>query len=412
MRKVVCCTLILTCICIAASAYAEPGDLKGIKLDPKDMAALSIMPTRIYTRSLANAPAGCGTVSPKAQIGTMASGSAKIKVAIDSAKPDADGPDLVRFDFAGKGKFDNKTTLPLKKKPSRGSYKLYTFGPAAIGGAKPAVISGSYVERGKTYRYISMSVTAAVQGSCKLGRKVCGIRIVDGNGNLQYGDGTKMTMKAGRVTGASRTGQMDADVILIDADNATFKKPTARALCGQLAEVGGKWYRLTVDAGGSKISAKMVNTATGKLVIPHDDWSVTLVGTKNVLSLRGGQDPVAVPPDSYVAAGYEERAKASGAPRPARLLCGQLVLYGRAKGKIFKIQPGKTMRLAIGSPLKVKATVTKKSGQVMFSSNVQDAGGMKVDSVLTSRGSRVPAPGIAVVSEQGKKVYDARLKYG
>lgn len=412
MRKVACCTLILTCICIAAAVQAAPGDLKGVKLDPKDMAALSISPTRMYTRSLANAPAGCGTVSPEAKVAAMTAGSTKIKVAVDSAKADADEPSVVRFDFSGKGKFDDTPTLPLKKKPSRGSYRIYEFGPAAIGGAKPAMISGSYVERGKTYRYISMSVTAAVQGSCTFGRKVCGVRVVDGNGNLQYGDGTKMTMKGGRVTNGSRTGRIGADVILIDADNETFKKPTTRALCGQLAEVGGKWYRVSVDADGSEISAASANIATGKLVIPHDDWSVTLVGTKNVLSLRGGKDPVAVPPDTYVAAGYEERAKASGAPRPARLLCGQLVMYGRAKGKVFEIEPGKTMNLAIGTPLKVKATVAKKSGQVMFSSNVQDAGGTKVDSVLTSRGSRVPPPGIAVVDEQGKKVYDARLKYG
>lgn len=70
------------------------------------------------------------------------------------------------------------------------------------------------------------------------------------------------------------------------------------------------------------------------------------------------------------------------------------------------------MALAIGTPLKAKAIVSKRSGSVMFSSNVLDAGGTKVDSILTSKGSRVPPPGVAVVNEQGKKVYDARLKYG
>lgn len=62
-------------------------------------------------KQFAKASEGMGTVNPKAVVATFQ--GTTIKAAIDSAKADAEHPDLLRLDFTGSGKFDNESVVPL-----------------------------------------------------------------------------------------------------------------------------------------------------------------------------------------------------------------------------------------------------------------------------------------------------------
>ena len=413
MRKPVFAALVSIGLA-AAAAGAEAGQLKFIEYSPQRAAVASAPPVPLYTRDFAQAPPACGTVNPKAKVATISVGSHTLKVAIDSAKPDAPDPDLVRFDFSGKGDFRSKPTVPLKTMGTSTSYRRYQIGPATLRVHRgettvPVFVAGGYFVRGTTYRYVYLMLGAAADGSCRFGDKVCGVRVIDGNANLQINDAVKISLKDGRVVGA-RSGRLGSDVVLIDTGGRAFGKSVVETPYGHRVRLDGKWYQVSIS-DDARISAAEVKVETGKIAIPHDSWSVTLVGTQHMVDLSGARDPVEVPAGRYVATSYREYVRTTESSRPAMVAAGRRVLYG-AKAAVFDVPAGRTTQLAIGSPLTASAGVSQRPGYVDFRALVMDAGGTEVDYVHGHGGRRPDAPTVTVLNAKNQRVYQGKMKYG
>jgi len=412
MRRTPVLTLALVCL-VTALAAAEVGQLKFVESQPKKSA--SPAPVPLYTRTFAVAAPDCGTVNPKAKVATVGSGGAvALKVAVDSAEAGAEEPDLIRFDFSGKGNFKDKPTLPLKKLASRSSYKRYQVGPGTLQVPRgeetaPVHVAGLYYVRGTTFRYLTMMLSVAAEGSCRFGDKVLGVRVIDANGNLRVSDTVKISLKDGKVMGAQR-GRLGSDMVLIDTDGETFRKKALEVPCGHRVRLGDTWYEVSVS-DDAKITAKEVKVATGKVRIPHDRWSMTLINAEHMLSLSGGRDPVEVPAGQYVATNYREYVGSPGASRPAMVAAGRRVLYG-AKSAVLTVEAGKTAEWAIGSPLTARAAVSQRSGTVHFRAEIKDAGGTDVDYVHGAKGARPQPPSVTVLNAGGEQVYQGKMKYG
>ena len=426
MRKPLCWAGILSWL-VAAPAWAAVGDLKPISIDPRKMAAAGFEPEPIYTRDVVGAPEGCGTVHPRARVATLAAPGLQVTVALDSAEADANHPDLVRFDFTGTCRFQGAPTVRLKRglseRTSRRSGLLrggeyYHFGPATRkapcgGTTRPVSVTGEYFAGsgdGK-WRYVWLTLVAATEGSCRLGGKVCGVRVVDGTNNLRFGDGLGMTQKDGRVVHADQWRGFLADRVWIDTTSETFRSPKVRVSCGQLARVGGTRYRLRVREDGLRISAEPAGVGIGRVLLPGDKWSVTLVGTGNVLRLRGGKAPVDVPADRYVAAGYEASFQSGVANKPHRIRSGSYVLAGRQKGKVFNVKAGEVTSITVGGPLTATVAVSQAKGTVRLNALVTDASGARVSSLYGPKG-KPPAPKVTIYNDKRERIYSTSLKYG
>jgi hypothetical protein len=181
--------------------------------------------------------------------------------------------------------------------------------------------------------------------------------------------------------------------------------------CGQLARVGGKLYRVSVSKDAAKITVEAAKTGIGKVLIPGDEWSVTLVGTKNVLNLSGGKEPVEVPADRYVAANYSGRFNSDVPSKPHRLGAGYYVLIGREKGKVFDVQDGEATKITTGAPLTAVVSVTQSKGTVKLNLLARDASGGRVSNLYGPRG-RPPTPKVTIYDDKRREVYSTSLKYG
>ena len=426
MRRARFFVWILPCIS-AAGAWGAVGELKPVAVDLQTLSAAGVRPRSVYTRSVANAPAGCGTVHPQAKVATVVSGSMRIAVALDAVKADAKALDVVRFNFTGEKRFQNAATLPLKARsvsrrsatPSAiVSSPYFTFGPSTVnvprgGSTVPVTISGQYYAgtQRSNYKYVRLNLMAAAEGSCRFGDKTFGVRVIDGTGNLEFGDAAGVTQKDGRVMLPKGSRTLAADTLLIDTGSEQFKKAGLKAQCGELVSLNGTLYHVRFSAGGTKVSAEPSDVKLGKITVPGDSWSVTLVGTKHVLQLSGGAEPVEVPVDQYVAGNYQASTKSDAPNRPSRLRSGYYVMYGRETGKVFEVKAGEVTKVPVGAPLTAAVAVTKSGKNVRLNALVRDASGARVSSIYGPKG-RPKAPTVTVFNDKREEVYRTSLKYG
>ena len=112
-----------------------------------------------------------GTVHPKAVVMTFRGSSGrKISVAVDSAKADAKGPDTLRFDFTGKGRFIGAPTVAFHR-PARNlgpvDYFQARFGPETIQATLPdrtvpIMVYGLYYRVNAQHRIQSLQMAKCV----------------------------------------------------------------------------------------------------------------------------------------------------------------------------------------------------------------------------------------------------------
>jgi hypothetical protein len=425
-KRVLCWTLIAGCI-LAGPLWGAVSEFKLILIPPKASAAAGFEPQSLQTRGVVAAPKNCGTVNSQARVATFTADGLKVTIALDSTKADAKHPDLVRFNFTGKCSFQGAPSVPLKRgmspKYSRrlglmraGEY--YHFGPATLKVARgkmnlPVSVSGTYFvgTRGNKWREASLALVATADGSVRFGDKVCGVRVVDGTSNLRFGDPLGITQKDGLVVHATAWRGFTADRIWIDTASETFKSAGVKVYCGQLARIGGKLYRVSVSKDASKITVEPAKTGIGKVLIPGDTWSVTLIGTKNVLNLSGGKEPVDVPADRYVTANYRGTFNSDVPSKPHRLGSGYYVMIGREKGNIFDVKGGEVTKITAGAPLTAVVSVTQSEGTVKLNLLARDAAGGRVSSLYGPKG-KPPVPKVTIYDDKRKKVYSTSLKYG
>jgi len=426
IKRVLCWTLIAGCI-LAGPLWGAVSEFKLVWTSPKVRAAAGFEPQSLQTRSIVAAPKNCGAVNSRARVATFTADGLKVTIALDSTKANAKHPDLVRFNFTGKCSFRGEPSVPLKRGMSpRASHRFglmrageyYHFGPVTLKVARgkmnlPVSVSGTYFvgTRGNNWREASLALVTTADGSCRFGDKICGVRVVDGTSNLRFDDALGITQKDGLVIHAAGWRGFIADRVWIDTASETFKSAGVKVYCGQLARVGGKLYRISVSKDASKITVEPAETGIGKVLIPGDKWSITLIGTKNVLNLSGGKGPVDLPADRYVAANYRGTFNSDVPSKPHRLGSGYYVMTGREKGKIFDIKGGETTKITAGARLTAVVSVTQAKGTVKLNLLARDAAGGRVSSLYGPKG-KPPAPKVTIYDDKRKEVYSTSLKYG
>ncbi len=400
-------TILATMLAMATVSWGAPGDLTWVdKVGEQD--GLPVQPTFIMARDIGQPEADSGTVHPKAVVASFTLGGRAMAAAIDAKAADAKAPDLIRFDVTGKGKFSDRDSLPLTpRQTGRAGMILLEFGPGVIkiqddGRTTPVVIQGMYYKFDDD-RGLQIRASVVAQGQCRFGKQTLPVRVVEGTGNLKIDDQAKVS--SGRV----RTVPAGDHVLIKVGDGALGE--TRTALLGQLVRIDGTWYRLRADQAAMKVRAEAVEVKGGKVRTAHDHWSATLVGKQNCLSVAGGKEPIDVPADEYVIVDYTETASEGDGGRGVLRRGGQRELM-TGKARTFDVPAGKTVELAVGSPIKAEVTARVTKRTVTFSLAVSDASGAAIDYAMNAKGKRVPEPSLLVEDADGKEVYRCTLEYG
>jgi hypothetical protein len=366
-------------------------------------------PLRAYGSQFTKPDANAGTTSPLAVVTPLTVRDKTFHAAIDASKADLKTPDVIRFDFSGQGKFGD-ASLPLKEQKMQGEGFSATFGPKVFevklqDKPVPVTVAGmyrKYPEGG--LRFVTMSLYVCVGGTCAFGEKTCPVRILDGDGNLKFGDAVRLVRGA-----QARPGT--GDLLFVDTGDGSFRKDVVRAYCGQPVCVNGAWYEVTVSDDGSKVAAKPVKVETGQIRIDHPSWEAVLIGKKHLLSLTGGTKPVDVPADEYALLNYYEQGPADSAGDRPMVVCWNNEAYS-GKGRTVEVAAGKTAELAIGSPLQATLDANQDKQQVTFSFKLADATGAPVLYVTKGDGEPVDPPKLEVFDSQQKSVYSGSMEYG
>jgi hypothetical protein len=396
----------MTILCLLATAVgAWAGELTPVACD-SDL-ALGIRPVYVQNNAFKPPQEGSGLVSSQARVGAVSGTGWELQVAIDSTAADAKAPDVIRFDFSGKGKFAGAPAAALKSVAEPGDLYLATFGPvevkAAVNGKQvPMTVTGRYIKSGQ-YRRVDLTLGTALQGKCSFGDRELAVRIVDGDNNLQPGDAWQ------KRTLGKNVAVVTGDTVAVDLGDGTFAKDVRKACYGSPVEVGGKWYEVAVSADGKQVTAKQVELEAGKIHIDHPKWSCMLIGEKFVLPVEGGPEPVAVPAGAYVMRSYEEFSVPDDKGRRARLVVG---ISPAAESSKVAVEADKTAEIAIGSPLKGTVKADKQAQQIILSLVLTDAGGRPVVGMVTYDGTPPPPPQVTVKDATGKQVYQNTLEYG
>jgi len=397
-------TCIAALLILAAALPAWAGPLTPVACDPS--MALSAKPLYITGSAFKLGKGAAGLVSSQALVGTARANGTTLMVAIDSSKSGASAPDVLRFDFSGKGNFKGAPTAKLKQTNPSSRYYTANFGPIEVkatinGKATPVTVKGHYIKSGN-FRRLQIFLGTAVEGKCRFGGKELSVRIIDGNNNLRVGDAWKRRSFGRNITFTP------GDTIAVDLGDGTFSKSVRNACYGSPIEVDGKWYMVRASADGKQVAATPVPMAGGKIHIAHPKWSAMLIGDKYVLPLEGGPKPQALPAGKYDLRSYEEFSAPDGQGRRAQLTVSP---RGSAASKIT-VAPGKTTELAIGSPLKASIKATKRGSQIRLSLVMTDAAGRHITRLTTYGGQRPPKPTVIIKDSTGKQVYQNSLEYG
>jgi hypothetical protein len=389
---------------IAGWASAEVGDLT-YKSCPPGLAITSSPVYASYQDLAASAGAKVeGVVNAHATIATVPIGEKAIKVAVDSKEPNTAVPDVVRFDFTGEGKFNDKSVAPLKvrgeKDPSgdlQGQIGPASFEMQFDGRTIPVTVDGYYYRfSARSYGYVDLAFQTCAEGECAFGEKVRQVRIIDGDCNLKVGDVAK-------TDGSTVRGDT-----LIVAEGKGFMAQVARAFYGQPVLIDGTWWDVSISADGKKVSARKADVQTGELKINHPQWTATLAGKKYILQLHGTDKPVSIPADAYRVISYSE----SLPTKDDRTSSASLYCYDRGNAPVIDVPAGKTAEPAIGSPVKIGLDVTVRNGFAVFSMTQLDAAGQTVGAVMIPPRGRPEAPVLEVYDAGGKQVYTGTMAFG
>lgn len=368
-------------------------------------------------RDFVEAKPGSGTVSASATVASVRAGEKVFLVAVDSTKADAKAPDVLRFDFSGKGKFAAGLAVPLKSHGPAGSgWFQASFGPATLnvprnGKTIPVVVTGNYMKSGTSaYRRLDLRLWSGLEGTCRFGDKVRAVRVIDGNSNLGCRDAAKPVLRRGKPVGL-----VVGDTVAVDTGGGKFARPT-KALYGQPVLVEGKWYQVDVSKDETKVSARQVDVATGQIKIDHGQWSARLVGKKHILCLEGGKVPQTVPADQYVIRMYRELAPIGDGPRSmvAQLVLGSSPAFS-GTSLASPVTAGKVTNVAVGSPLAAQVNA-RRSGWSSYTLSLEltDAAGRDVGYMFVpgARSGRPDPPKVKILDAGGKTVLETTLEYG
>jgi len=348
---------------------------------------------------------------------TLQATKVPLKVVLNFTKDGADEPDVVRFDFTGKGTFEKDSAVALRKVADQRAEHYAEFGPATVNARRdgktfPVAVRGIYAKL-KGRRQVGFTFAAAMEGKCQFGRKEYPVRLIDNTGEFRFDDKGKFDRKQRGGMGLS-----SGDTVLIDTGDGSFTRSVIKAYCGQPVFLDGAWHEVTASADGTKVSARRIDLKFGQVVMDRDKWEAVLVSDGKAFYVCGGRDPVAVPAGKYDLLYYREWSAPDAAGNRSWLLAASMEFLSQGKtGEVVTVAAGKTARLPFGSPLQAdfSAKVTENRTVEFSIGSPRDRGGLAVAMITRPGGwivSAPDAPVVTILDGKGKRVAAVTLEYG
>ena len=218
--------------------------------------------------------------------------------------PPGPQPDRLRFDFTGKGAFNDTQVVPIHWMSPGGQAGRGQFGPTVLavqeaGRTLSVTVSGMCMatgSRGGPAYVLRASFVAAAEGPCQFGEKSRTVRVVDG-GNLSFRDGLKLPLAGPLYSALLR---QYADKVIVLKDDGTVD---TWSYYGQPVRVDGQWYVVSVSDDQASVSAAKLDAPMAELrpeasrLVGHAGRSQirTGIGRGHAADFRPGRRPMPWP---------------------------------------------------------------------------------------------------------------------
>jgi len=258
-------------------------------------------------------------------------------------------------------------------------------------GCAPVTCAMGEVQFGE--RKTLLGICSASHGLIPLDR---GVELADGD------DGGGVRMGCQLLLDASGNGQFDR---LTLQDMGLENRWLTR-----LVRSKGVYYALSVAPGGESIRITPTKPKVGKLKIPAEIESASVVGPEMAAIVVSDDKEIELPAGRYSILQY--RYLKDGA---------RLRVSGGSPRGVFEVKADQTNTFRVGAPLGLGVTyqstspsrdATRRPSQLRFVFKVTDCVGRGIVDCRSSRGNRPPAPRLKIVDQGGKTVLDAAFRYG
>ena len=336
-----------------------------------------------------------GTVNPHARVVRVRFGRVTLAAALDSDKPDSPDLDVLRLDLTGRGEFASALVLRSYAVRECHVHKKITYyfakRPLELTVAGRRIVGDftcSYTEQrradGEVSRSACFKIGTGAQGACRFGQKVYNLRLTDWNHNLLVND--PMEPVPG---GTERHGAGDWFFLDI-GDGRLNERNLERRLgwsllwgvYGHPVLVDGRLHELTVSDDGTKVQARPYAGPTGMVRVNHPAWRACFYSDQVKMALRGGTEPVPLPPGRYRVADYKEWSSVPG-PKGWEHLC----FPRNGEGPVAQVTAGKVTNVEIGSPVTTRLRVTIEGRIVRFRLEYFDVGEHRISYFGESQGA-------------------------
>jgi hypothetical protein len=378
---------------------------------------------------------GAGTIHEQAVIADFSHMGSALKVAIDADDAQAAMPNLLRFDFGGKGEFTDAAVVPLRFDDMTGRRSASAeILPATVevmidGQLTPVLIEGRYFYSAPPriegadlsiagYRYLMLQVGTAATQLCEIDGALYEVTLLDGNANARLGDLAHGELVDGRMVNLD-----PGDTLLLRKVDATEEERARKAFYGVPVRIGENWYKISLAEFGDAISVEPASAPTGRVVLPSEGSLAMLAGTKGSVFVGYHEDGTPIPPDQYIIWTYWVPAKmdsSDGESAEAKSEEKRAWLHGgrstadRGQARIIDVRSGEAVVLPMGTPLTVKATFAldrRDRNMINIGMDLRDVGGAEIDYIRL--GNRLPPPPtLEIRSADGEIVRSATLEYG
>lgn len=393
-----------------APLHATEAEVKPVGCDPK--LAIQGWSYSAGGRNFHKLPEGSGAFSHRAVAVTVQRGPLKLVIAIDSQQPGGTSPDVIRFDFSGKGRFSDAPSLPLRVQLKQKGNFWSRFGPATLsatirGRTLPVCVRGSYTSARRSLgRRLELGMATALAARLAFGERTYHVRVVSGTESFVCGQEARVYRGLGGLLGLGISG----DTLVIDTKDGSFARGPhlIRTHYGHPALVDGAWYDVALSPERKKLVARPLAAQMAKIRIAHERWTATLAGRKHIITLHGSTDALAIPADEYMIHDFRQIAPMKQNGGEARIISARLDLTSGAT-KSFKAPAGETVNVAVGAPLTARLSATVRGRSVTLRLALLDAAGLKA-LIHVSR-AKLPRPQLQILDARGQVVHSHEMNW-
>ncbi|MFW6033314.1 MAG: hypothetical protein ACOCTI_08070 [Phycisphaeraceae bacterium] len=331
-------------------------------------------------------------------------------MAIDADSPEAEWPEVIRFDFTGEGNFADAPSLPLRLNKHNRGFVARFEGNVEVprdGQTQTVRVSGYYYLVNDEH-YLRLGLRSAAGATVEIGGEPHQVVLLDGDNDL---DVTTVPQREDHPDGSLRH-MTRGDTVLVYPDPQDLGQAVVKGYWGQPVQVGGRWYDLSLDEASRTVSAEPVELKLGTVEVDYPEWELVLVGREHIMVLRS-QDgsEQEVPADEYSVLQYE-----LSAGEPVAGHRGQIAAHGwnvNPGTTQYAVNPGEATQVGLGEPLTVKVKSEKwGADRLNLTLAVTDVNGADVDPPMLPGRQRPAAPRFEVADAEGQTVYSGQFEYG